>query len=129
MRDDDLHSLGVEGPPPHLRERVLRAVGEELRRPARSRWRLGVAAAAVLLWVSLSVSVTGNLGMGWGAQVDRDRVEETARSIRDLAPDLPEREVYRQALMAQASTSPAPAPLSSPDRLKRRKEPQSWDTP
>jgi hypothetical protein len=136
MRDDTLppglaalerELSGASGadPPADLRRRVLTAVGEELAARPRRPWRVAfAAAAAVLLWVNLSMSVTSNVGWPRDAAIEGDRLEETARQIRDLVPGLPEGEVYRQALLARAGPrlAPAPAPLPSPHRLQRRKD-------
>jgi hypothetical protein len=122
----ELSAHGEVRPSADLRRRVLAAVGEELAdRPRRWSWRLAfVAAAAVLLWINFSMSVTNNAGWPRDAGYGGDRLQETARRIRDLVPDMPESEVYRQALLARAgaSLSPTPPPLAYPYRLQPRKE-------
>src|SRR5262245_20256051 len=119
--------------PAGLRPRVLAAVGRELRpRPRLPAWQFAAAtAAAALLWVNLSMSVANNLS--WRLDrggLDPRRLEETAGRIRALAPELPEREVYRQALLAQPGVRPAPGPAapSSPERVLKQRERQEWDT-
>jgi hypothetical protein len=115
--------------PPDLRQRVLTAMTEELR-PVRSLWgwSFATAAAAVLLWINFSMSVTSNVSLPHAADPPDGRIEETTRRIRALAPELPENEVHRQALLARAGPRLVPAPSSSPDRV-RRKERHLWVTP
>jgi hypothetical protein len=142
MRDDPLpadlaaleRELSARGgaEPAGLRRRVLAAVGDELAaRPRRWTWRLALGAAAALLWVNLSMSVTSNLGRPGGGRLDDDRLQKAARQVQELVPGLPEAEVYRQALLALAGPrlAPAPAPLPSPYRVQRRKDWHTWDTP
>ncbi|MFO0841921.1 MAG: hypothetical protein U0797_05900 [Gemmataceae bacterium] len=132
MRDDplppDLAALerDLEGrldaePPAALRRRVLAALGRELAdRPRRLSWRPALAAAAVLLWINLSMSVTNNASWPGDEGFEGDRVE-TARRIRDLVPGLPQSEVNRQALLARSSPRLVPT-APSPYRLPRRKD-------
>ena len=140
MSEDDLppdltaleRELSAAAPPapPQLRPRVLAAVRQERRRASRSPWRVAAAAAAVLLWANLSMSLTGNFALPSRGAPDAARLETTARRLRDLAPDLPAGEAYRQALLAQSGPGLAPAPApSSPERVQRRKERRPWDTP
>jgi hypothetical protein len=132
MRDDtlppdlaalerELSAHGQAGPSADLRRRVLSSVGEELAdRPRRWSWRFAFgAAAAVLLWINFSMSVTNNAGWPRDGGYGDDRLQETARRIRDLAPGLPEGEAYRRALLARSAPRLAPPPLSSPYRIPR----------
>src|SRR5688572_14666561 len=99
------------GPSAPLRGRVLAAVARELRRGGRRpAWRPAWAAAAALLWANFSMSVANNTDWRLAGGPDGARLEATAGRIRALAPELPEREIYRQALAAQARSRLAPAP-------------------
>jgi hypothetical protein len=120
----DLLAHAGDPPDASLRPRVLAAMREALRRERRSPWRLAAAAAAVLLWINFSMSAASNTTWRLDAGLDRDRIEAAARDIRALAPELSEREAYRQAL--RTSLQPAPAPASSTHRIPRRKE-HTWD--
>src|SRR5688500_11427477 len=86
-----------------LRSRVLRAMGGEARRrdlpwrPLRKGGRYLAAAAAVLLWINLSMSMVANTE--WRAPVAADYdADRLAARIRALAPELSQRESRRQAL-------------------------------
>jgi hypothetical protein len=115
-----------------LRQRVLTAVRQELRKhQRRSAWQFAAAlAAAALLWINFSMSVANNTRWPFTTGVDDDRLQATADRIKALAPELPETEVYRQAFLAQGASSPVPAPAlpSSPDRILRYKDSQPWVT-
>jgi hypothetical protein len=110
-------------PGPGCRGRLLTAVRRELRRtPAGpGAWRVAAAlAAAVLFGANLALSVAnntswhpapgdGNAGLGAGAG-----------RVRRLFPDMPEREVYRHALLLQAGACLPlqPDPRPAPERLR-----------
>jgi hypothetical protein len=117
-------------PEPGLRPRVLNAVRRQLRpRDRLSAWQFALAtAAAALLWINLSMSVANNLSGPTAGEVDGPRLEETVRRLRVSVPELPETEVYRQALLAQAGARrfAAPVPTLSPEFLLKRKEQQEW---
>jgi hypothetical protein len=121
-------------PGPALRQRVLESVREELGSPTTVRpplgWFLGATAAAALLWINFSMSVVNNMDFSFADRLEPALVEETADRIRTLVPELPEDEVYRQALLAQRAARPAPGPVprASLDSLLRQKEMQQWVT-
>jgi hypothetical protein len=119
-------------PPAALRSRVLAAVRRELRRRARSStWRFAATiAAAALVGINLSMSVANNAAWSPPPGIDRDQMEATAASLRRLLPELPEQEIYRQALAAQGASGfvVVPALPSSPERLLRYEDMGSWDT-
>jgi hypothetical protein len=87
-----------------LRSRVLAAVYQELRRGrCLSGWRLATStAAAVLIWVNLSMCVTISDPWQAPAEIDGAKLQATAARIQDLFPELPEHEVRRQALLMLA---------------------------
>jgi hypothetical protein len=97
--------------------------------PAKPAWRHAFAvAAALLLWVNLSMSVANNTTWPLAAGPDRAGLDETAERIRALAPELSEREARRQALVSQVHPAPAPALPADPARILRHKEQDLWDT-
>jgi hypothetical protein len=126
----ELAALGQPGPPA-LRPRVLAAVGRELRRDGRRpAWRFAAAtAAAVLLWVNLSMSVANNTDWRLAPATEPGQIAATADRLRELAPDLPDAELRRQALLARAGAALAPAVNLSPswEQIRTTKERDRWD--
>ncbi len=118
-------------PSAELRGRVLAAVRRE-RRPARAGFpRFAAAtAAAALVAINLSASVANDADWGLRWQSDRRDVGEAADRIRELAPDLPDREVVRQAVLLNAAANlvPAPAPAPPADDIFWNKESDRWGT-
>jgi len=112
--DNALQSRPVEVPA-GLRPRVLAAVAEELnRRPPGAFWRFAAAAAAAaLLGINFSVSVTNNTDCRLRDGIT-DEAETAARRIHELLPDLPHREARRQALLLAAGARLAPSPAYRP---------------
>jgi hypothetical protein len=114
---------------PHadLAARVLTATQDALRQPAppaRSDWHTWAAvAAALLLAVNLSMSVAANTDWDFAPEPPAT----TAEQLRALAPDLPEAELRRQALLARAAAGLSPTVYLSPNRIE--KEPDRWDAP
>jgi hypothetical protein len=130
--EQELYAHARPGPEPTLRSRVLAAVRRELdqdeRRPA---WRFAVAtAAAVLLWINFSMSISNDMNWPLVGGLDEERLESSAARIRALDPELSEREARRQALVAQAHFRSAPGPSlgGDPNRILRGKERRKWDT-
>lgn len=122
---DDLRRLESElvgrprtEPIPALRGRVLGAVRAELgrtvsRRTARrSFWRFAVsAAAAALLLANFGMATTRGPDCGLRRRPDAAGLAADARLIKDLLPEVTEREARRQALMLRAGPPPAPLPV------------------
>ncbi len=130
--EQELQSRRTAEPDPGLRRKVLASVRKKLHREPVPFGQFAAAlAAAALLWINLSISVVNDTCWPAAPPVDPDRVEETARRIRALVPDLPENEVYRQALLAQIGSYPAPGPIppSSLEPILRQKEQQTWGIP
>ena len=119
--------------PAGLRARVLAAARREWAVPRvpsarRDFGRFAAAtAAAVLLAINLSASVANDTD--WHLRAAADESAAAADRIRELAPDLPEREARRQALLLRAAAGLAPAPVPAPptDRALWTKEPERWD--
>jgi len=105
-------------PPDDLRERVSDAVRAELQRKRPGdRWAFAAAvAAAVVVWINLSLSATQatDCRLSWG---DRPlAVEAAARQIRELLPEVSDREAMRQAILLQSGSNLAwcPNPVGRP---------------
>ena len=121
------------GPSAELRARVLMAARRELTmpRPNPARRDFGrfaaATAAAALLAINLSASLANNTD--WHLRAPADGPAAAADRIRELAPDLPEREARRQALLLRAAAGLAAAPVPAPptDRALWTKEPERWD--
>jgi hypothetical protein len=115
-----------------LRERVLRAVRQELgRRPWRLSGNLAASlAAAVLLLANFLMSLGNYTTWTFQPDFDNGRIEATAVRIRAASPDIPEGEAYRQALLVHAAAwrfAAPPRPLIfDPPRPTEEMEP--WDT-
>src|SRR5262245_39226468 len=92
-------------PPPGLASRVLAASRVALRAPARSgRTAVGLAwAAAVLVGINLSMSVATDTDWRLRPDAEPEQLAAVADRLRELAPDLPEAELRRQALLARAA--------------------------
>lgn len=117
-------------PAGRLRQRVLAAVERELNRPRAGRaeagfWRFAaVTAAGTLLCINFSMSVANDTDWLPSAAAGHGRIDTAVDRIRQLAPELPEREAYRQALLLRAGseTMPAPGPSLSADRIRRQRQ-------
>jgi hypothetical protein len=116
-----------------LRDRVLRAMARESGRrgPVSRRW-LAAAAAAVLVWMNLSMSVVNNtdgglrrgmaqngLAQNGLAQNGLDRAEQR---VLELAPELSGREARRQALIVLARARSTPSAVPVPPGFKLTQE-------
>lgn len=107
-----------------LGPRVLDAARMAQRpRPAAASWRSWAAlATAVLVGVNLSMSVAGNADWRLTADVEPEHIAATADRLRAAAPELPERELRRQALLVRAGAGLTPTADLNPYR-----EPDRWD--
>lgn len=99
-------------PSHQARQRWLCSVRAELRPlQVRGRWTFAVAmAATVLVWLNLSLCATQATDCGLGLGDSHEPLEGGARQIRQLLPDLPPREVMRQAVLARAGSAVVPCP-------------------
>jgi hypothetical protein len=112
-------------PPADLGPRVMDAVRGVIREPQRggwTGWRFWAAvAASFLAVVNLSMSLA--TGTDWSFEsppmVNRPEHE---RQLQVLAPDLPDAEVRRQALLARAGAGLTPILIFTPNRESGR-----WD--
>src|SRR5262249_19274771 len=91
-------------PSADLRPRLLAATRAALRhRPVDARWRSwGGLAAAVLVGINLSMSLAADTDWQLAPGVDPGEVAATLSRLQAAAPDLPEPELRRQALLAWA---------------------------
>jgi hypothetical protein len=120
-------------PPAELRARVLDAVSRERPTPHSELARNGFArfaaatAAAALLAINLSASVANDTD--WRLRPARPASADDADCIRELVPDLPEREVRRQALLLRSAAGLTATPRPAGALILRNRTPDSWDTP
>ena len=92
-------------PGPGCRGRVLDAVRRELgrNRAGSGAWRVAAGlAAAVLFGANLALSVANDTPWHSAPGNGTANLEAGAGQVRRLFPDMPEREVYRHALLLQA---------------------------
>jgi hypothetical protein len=121
------------GPPVELRARVLAAVSRERPTPRAAPVRNGFArfaaatAAAALLAINLSASLANDTD--WHLRPTGPDSAAVADRIRELAPDLSDREARRQALLLRASAGLTPAPRPAANSFLRDRESDRWDTP
>lgn len=104
-------------PTPEFRARVLGAVRAELARPVsrrtarRSFWSFAAAAAAAaLVCANFAMSLTRDTDCGFRHRPAAD-LRAAARDIRELLPEMTEREALRQAVLLRAGPPPAPVPV------------------
>ncbi len=91
-------------PPAELRRRVIDGARAELRRNgSRNGWTFAAAvAAAVVVWINLSMSATLGTDYGPGPDTAGPPVDKVAAQIRQLLPELSQRDALRQAVLLQA---------------------------
>jgi hypothetical protein len=136
----DLHALERAladrprpGPSADLRDRVLAAIRAERPGPRADRPRTGFArfaaatAAAALLAINLSASVANDTDWHLRRPAGGPDVAAVADRLRELAPDVTEREALRQALLLRAGSGLTPAPAPTADGILWHKEPERWD--
>lgn len=103
----------VPGPSPELRARVLLAVRLALRAPVRvSRWSFAAAAAAAALAaLNLSMSAANDTHLPRSGNACTGDLRSEATRMRELIPELDEREALRQAMLGCARAGVVAAPL------------------
>ncbi|HVC98942.1 MAG TPA: hypothetical protein VND64_35080 [Pirellulales bacterium] len=108
-------------PSAELRRRVRMLVRGELRRPTLlGGWSFAAElAAAMLLWINLSWSATGETACNLATPPDADSWAMFAQQIEQVAPELSPREVRRQALVLSAGANLTSAALASPLAIPR----------
>jgi hypothetical protein len=101
-----------EEPPAALHGRVMAGVEAALRRQrSGGGWQmLAAAAAAVLIWLNLSLSATNATDGSLRPRGTREPVEQIARQIERLLPDLPHEEARRHAVLYQSGCDLVPCP-------------------
>jgi hypothetical protein len=118
-------------PTSELGSRVLAATRAALRRSsAAAGWHPWAAvAAAVLFGINLSMSVAADTDWHLLPGAEPGQVVATADRLRALAPDLPESEIRRQALLARAAAGLTPTVYLSPsgEHIRTTKERDRWD--
>jgi hypothetical protein len=116
--------------------RLLAATRDALRhRPAVAAvpavgWRVWASvAAALLIGINVSMSVANHTVWHLTGGVEPGQVAATADRLRALAPDLPEAELRRQALLARAGAGLPPVLdlFSSGERIRTIRERDRWD--
>ena len=121
-------------PSPEFGARVLAASRAALgqRPPAglAAGWRRwAVVAAALLLGINLSMSVATDTDWHLLPEPEPERVAATVNQLREVAPELPESELRRQALLARAGAALSPTVPLTPNwkQIRTTKEPDRWD--
>src|SRR5262245_7894797 len=113
-------------PAADLGPRLLAATRAALRHrpvPPAAGWRSWAAlAAAVLVGINLSMSLAADTDWDLAPGVDPAEVAATWNRLRAAAPDLPESELRRQALLAWAGARLTPTVDLNPNRGRDR-----WD--
>jgi hypothetical protein len=122
------------GPSAELRDRVLRTIEAELvlaapgqaesARTGSGGWlRFAVATAAtVLVWVNLSMSAANATSHDLGPPAGPHALDETARQIAELLPEVSEQEARRYAVVLQGGAELIPCAnvaLEPPARTQR----------
>jgi hypothetical protein len=99
-------------PPANLRQRVMDGVCGELRPNGwRARWAFAASlAAAVLVWVNLSLTATRATDCGLRVGYLPEVVDETTQQIVRLLPQISPEEARREALLLQAGSLLPPYP-------------------
>jgi hypothetical protein len=114
-------------PPANLGDRVHAAIRDVLRPalPASDGWGFWAAVAAVVfLGINLSMSLAADTDWNLTGGAEPGHLAATAERLRALAPELPEDEVQRQALLVRAGAGlPPTLPLApSWQRIRTLKE-------
>jgi hypothetical protein len=105
-------------PPADLRQRVLAALGRGCGREATGFWRFVAAvAAAVVLAINLSMSAANDTDWRLGGDLAPKQTASADR-IREVLPELSEREARRQAVLLRARSflTLVPCQRTSPQR-------------
>jgi hypothetical protein len=105
----DLARRPLPDPPAALRRRVLaRALAELRARPSSARWAFAAkTAAAVLLWINLSISATATTN-GAPPRPPGATTAAVAEQIRRALPDLPPRDALACARLLRAGANLPP---------------------
>jgi len=121
----DLTGRPRPDPSAELRQRVINGVRAELAQDrVRGRWAFAAAVAAtVLVWANLSLCAVQATDYRLDIGAERPSADALAEQIRQLVPDISEREALRQAVLLRAVSSLAPlpdvpAPSAAQDRFR-----------
>ena len=109
----DLAGRPRPDPPAELRQRVIQGVRAELQgNGSGNRWTFAAGvAAAVVVWVNLSMSATLATDYGSRPTSPRLQVDKLAEQIQQLLPELSEHEALRQAGLMQAGSQLSRYPM------------------
>ena len=100
-----------------LRQRVLRGVRAELYCDRiLPRWRFAAAAAAVFVWLSLSLTAARAIDAALAPGQPHQSVREVAKRVQQLSPELSPEESLREAMLFQ-SAAELGSRISLEDRL------------
>jgi hypothetical protein len=133
----ELMDRKVPGPSEDLRQRVVSAARAARGKRASSRrlrhvanWRFAAAAAAaVVLWLNLSMSAVNNTTLFARDRGDVRELKDSVRRLCSLLPELSEDEAVRRALLMKARAGWVPVPpVPGPTALGANKEVDLWDT-
>jgi hypothetical protein len=92
-------------PNAELRRRIASGVNVQLRRERRlDSWRFAITVALVVgVWINLSLCAAQDTYFHFRLGDGRPSVEQTARQIQELLPELSESETRREAMLLQSS--------------------------
>jgi len=111
--EEQLAGRRVEAGGAAFKLRVLGAMNAARRAPGRQpyTWWQAAAAAAVVLWMNVSFIAATETELRVGDPVTATERRESVRQMRELLPELTEREAERQLLLLQARAHTLLAPL------------------
>jgi sulfite exporter TauE/SafE len=110
--EQDLAARPRGQPSAHLKSHCMGELHVELlQQQSRRRWAFAIViAASVLVGMNLSLSAGQATDCGLQLAGPRSSVRDTADEIRRLLPDMPPREVIRQAILLRAGAGVVPCP-------------------
>jgi hypothetical protein len=114
-----------EGPSAPLRGRVMAGVQVRRQQSASGWWMAAGVAAAVLIWLNVSLSATNATEGPLPPRATHDPLEQVARQIQHLVPDLPHEEALRQAALYRSGSALVLCP-DVPEKRLRDPTPTGW---
>jgi hypothetical protein len=103
----ELAARSIPLPIAELRQKITSGIHNRLRRESRlDFWRFAAAAALVAaVWLNLSLSAARETNFHFQLADNRPSVEQTARQIQNLLPEMSEDDARREALLLCAGAN------------------------